>query len=129
MKDFQFLRGGWSRDNLLPDAAIAVWDVTDRWEALGPRSIASIIAAWTRWAFGPAINSAGQQVAPAGQSDLCLLTLVLRAQDGREAVITLGESDRDGSYRYSADNVSVFFSVDEARKARVLLPGDPDAIA
>jgi hypothetical protein len=113
---------------LLPDAAIAVWDVTDRWDELGPRSISSISAVWSRHVFGPAINSAGRQVAPGGQSDLCLLTVILRALDGREAVITLGGPDSDGTYRYTADNVSVFFSVEEARKARVYLPGDSDLI-
>jgi hypothetical protein len=113
---------------LLPDAAIAVWDVTDRWDELGPRSISSISAVWSRHVFGPAINSAGQQVAPGGQSDLCLLTVILRALDGREAVITLGGRDTDGTYRYIADNVSVFFSVEEARKARVYLAGDSDLI-
>jgi hypothetical protein len=113
---------------LLPDAPIAVWDVTDRWDELGPRSISSLSAVWSRHVFGPAINSAGQQVAPGGQSDLCLLTVILRALDGREAVITLGGPDKGGTYRYLADNVSVFFSVEAARKARVYLPGDSDLI-
>lgn len=113
---------------LLPSSAIAVWDVTDRWDELGPRSISSVSAVWSRHVFGSALNSAGQQVAPGGQSDLCLLTVILQALDGREAVITLGEPDPDGTYRYVADNVSVFFSIEKARKARVYLPGGSDLI-
>jgi hypothetical protein len=114
--------------HLRADAATAVWDVTERWDALGPGSISRITSVWTRHGFGPAYDSSGQQVAPAGKSDMCLLTLLLRGPDGRETAITLGE-DIDGGYAYTADNVSVFFSIDEARQARVLLPGDADAIA
>lgn len=114
--------------HLRADAATGVWDVSERWDALGPRAISSITTVWTRHSFGPTLNSSGQQVAPASKSDICLLTLVLRADDGRETAITLGQRDRDGGYSYTADNVSVFFSIGEARKARVLLPGDPEAI-
>ena len=111
---------------LLADAGV-IWDVTEHWSAVGPHSISSVTSVWTRHGFGPALNSTGQQVAAAGQSDLCLITLILAADDGREAVITLGDIGTDGSYTYSAENVVVFFSVAEARKAEVLLPGDPEA--
>ena len=106
-----------------------VRDVTDHWVTSGPASISRLSTVWTRHGFGPAINSAGEEVAEAGESDLCLITLILGGAGTREAVITLGERNMDGTYGYTADNVAVFFSVREARVAHVLLPGDPEAIS
>lgn len=112
---------------LLPDAG-TYWDVTDHWHALGPHFIARVSTVWTRHSFGPALNSAREKVAEAGESDLCLTTLILRGDDEREAAITLGEDHGDGLYRWSATSVAVFFSVAEARKAGAMMPGDPDII-
>jgi hypothetical protein len=62
-----------------------------------------------------------------GESDLCVLTWVLRFEGGRDVVITLGDRREDGSFDYIADNVAVFFSLDEAQRRGVLLPGDAEA--
>jgi hypothetical protein len=79
--------------------------------------------AWTRPWFDTAINRRGSRAVGAALSDLCLATIVLSSDSGRVAIITLGESEAGGSYRYVGDNVAVFFSVDEARKAQIPLPG------
>jgi len=113
---------------LRSDAHTAVYDVTDHWNAAGPMAVTTVTPVWMRHRFGPAFNRAGEQVASSGESEMCLLTLVLTSEDGREAVITLGAREADGSYGYRHDNIVVFFSIIEARNARVLLPGDPDAI-
>jgi len=113
---------------LRADARTTVFDVTDHWHAAGPPAVSEVTPVWMRHRFGPAFNRAGEQVANSGESDICLLTLVLTSEGGREAVITLGQREADGSYGYTADNIVVFFSVIQARTARVLLPGDPDAI-
>jgi hypothetical protein len=107
---------------LRAQADTAVWDVTDHWGTAGPLAISTVTPTWMRHRFGPAVNQAGEQVASAGESDLCLVTLILTSDGGREAVITLGQREADGSYGHSHENVAVFFSVDEARHAHVLLP-------
>jgi hypothetical protein len=45
-------------------------------------------------------------------------------------MIALGGDATDGkqTFTYLADNVAVFVSLKEARAARVLLEGDPDAL-
>ena len=88
----------------------AVWDVTDRWEARGPRVISSVTTIWVR----------------AGRfADMSLVTIILSAEDGRVAVITLGE-ERDGAFVAIPDNVAVFFSVGAAATAGVLLADQID---
>jgi hypothetical protein len=98
----------------------AVWDVTQHWNARGPRSIASVTPVWMRLSTKviwpkPSVRTA----------DICLITLILSSGAGREAVITLGEH-RDGGYTAVHDNLAVFFSVADARQAGVSLPGDHD---
>jgi hypothetical protein len=110
------------------DAGTVAVDVTKRWETIGPLSISGVETVWTRHGIGPTINSGGGQVTDVSESDICLQTLVMVAPNGREAVITLGQRRPDGGYTYVGDNLAVFFSRDEARAARVLLPGDQEAV-
>lgn len=86
-----------------------VWDVGERWRAHGPGTIVGIETAWL------------------GPRPLCLETVILTGQGDGVAVITLGESDRNGRFTLSATNVAVFFSVEDARAAGAVLPGDPRA--
>lgn len=90
----------------------AVWEVTDHWRENGPGDVAAVTPIWQR---------------PYGdESDLCLVTLILVAENGRQAVITLGERNhKDGSLRPSGDNLAVFFSSYRARR-RVVLESDAD---
>lgn len=113
---------------LCSDAHTAVYDVTDHWHAAGPHVVTTVTPVWMRHRFGPAFSRAGEQVASSGESDICLLTLVLTSEGARQAVITLGQREADGRYGYIHDNIVVFFSVVEAHNARVLMPRDPDAI-
>ncbi len=120
---------GHLEDLLQGRPAMRTWNATEHWHEHGPTLLDGVTSVWTRHSYGPARNRAGEQVSKGGESGLCLLTLVLSASSGREAVISLGgrKSVEEG-YWYVADNVVVFFSADEARRARVYLPGDADAI-
>jgi hypothetical protein len=113
---------------LKAEADTATWDATSRWHERGLMTLNAVTPVWTRHRFGPAVDATGRRVADGGESDLCLLTCTLEGNDGREAILTLGERDPNGRFRYTADNVAVFFDRAEARDARVLLPGDPDAL-
>ena len=64
------------------------------------------------------------------ESDYCLITTLLWSDDDHCAVITPGgEANPDDQvFTYLADNVAVFFSLEEARAARALLHGDRDAL-
>jgi hypothetical protein len=99
---------------IMEGSSIAIWDATDRWRELGPHVIASVIPVWTR----PFEE----------ESDLCLGALVLASEDQKKAVLTLGDRGRDLSYKPSHDNVAVFFSLDDARSAGVVFPGDHNAV-
>jgi hypothetical protein len=105
-----------------PDAELAVWDLTPLWRERFPEGFAGIDCAWTRHVFGPA------DTGDTHESDACLVSLVLNGRTGEQAVITLGGESQyqAGVYTYLADNVAVFLSVAEARRANVILPGDQD---
>lgn len=107
-----------------------VWDASEHWHERGPRVVGDVASAWDRRGVGPAQNWAGEPVGPARESHLCLRTLVLSADDAREAVITLGGRRADWSYEpFAEDNIAVFFSAAASRDAGVLLPGDADCAA
>jgi hypothetical protein len=117
---------------LRPDAEVATWDVTALWRDRFPTGFSGVKCVWTRHAYGPAYTGPRWEtrVDDGGESDLCLVSVILAGDGPGQAVITLGESgEPDGSYGYRPDNVAVFFSSEEARRAGVLLPGDADAVA
>ena len=95
------------------------WDAGDGsgWASVVGRPIRAVEGAWLRHTWNVR-----------GQSDLCVLTWVLHFDGDSAVVITLGDRDEDGSYRYSHENVAVFFSLDAARTRGVLVPGDPEAV-
>ena len=113
---------------LSAEADYATWDATSRWQARGPSRLDVITPLWTRHEFGPAVELTGRRVADGRESDLCLIACVLESVDGREAILTLGERGPDGKFRHTATNIAVFFDRALARRAGVLLPGDPDAL-
>ena len=103
---------------LREDGSYVVSDVSrdSRWRDVLERAIEAVEGVWVRHTWEPD-----------GQSDLCVLSWVLHFAGGRGVVITLGGADPDaGTYRYSHDDVAVFFSLDEARSRGILLPGDPE---
>ncbi|HEX8065682.1 MAG TPA: hypothetical protein VF520_04055 [Thermoleophilaceae bacterium] len=114
-----------------PDAEVAVWDVTSVWRQRFPEGFTEVECVWTRHVYGPAYTGVRWEIRvdDGGVSDLCLLSLVLTGARGGQAVVTLGGEDHDAAGRFAAfhDNVAVFFSLEEARRVGVLLPGDPDA--
>jgi hypothetical protein len=111
------------------EANIAIWDVGDHWRVQGPDDIATVTTVWTRHAVGPGyLLATGEQVSEAREGAACLMTIILASRNRREAILTLGERQVDGTYRDQPDNVAVFFSSAEARAAGVLMPGDADAI-
>ena len=110
-----------------PDADPAVWDVTDRWRTLGPASIASVQDVRGRHSGADVDHTRGHGDHP-GEPEDDLVTLILTSPSQDIAIITLGDCDSDGAFHYSHDTVAVFFSLEEARKTRMLLPGHPDAI-
>jgi hypothetical protein len=103
----------------LREDAGRVWDVGGErgWASVLGRPVVRVEGAWLRHTWDCR-----------GQSDLCVLTWVLHFDGDQAVVITLGDRDEDGSYRYSHENVAVFFSLDTARSRGVLLPGDPEAV-
>jgi len=102
---------------LMEDAG-RFWDVgsDSGWSAMLDRPVQAVEGAWLR-----------HQWDVRGESDLCVITWVLRFEGDRDVVITLGDRREDGCFHYIADNVAVFFSLDEAKRRDVLLPGDDQA--
>jgi hypothetical protein len=83
-------------------ACVAIWDVTARWHDLGPRRIAAVREGYLD-----------------GERD----TFVLTDDEGRVAVITLGDAEYPSRrFTVSSDNLAVFFSLDAARAVEVSLP-------
>jgi hypothetical protein len=122
-------RGTLSTNQIDPDAAIAVWDVSDHWRARGPEDIAAVASVWTRHAVGPGfLMATGDQVAGVRESAMCLTTVILTSRDGREAVVTLGDRGAGGTYGFNPTNLAIFFSDAEARAAGVLMPGNAYAV-
>ncbi len=121
------------RNELVPDCAISTWDVTERWRDRMPGPILALETVWTKHVWGPSFGGPKfeTQMDDGHESDYCLITVHLVGDADTHAVITLGgeaNSPEPRTFTYLADNVAVFFSLEEARKAGALLPGDPDAL-
>lgn len=124
---------GTIRDELVPEAETSVWDVGDIWRTAVRRPVRDVETIWIKHRWGPSFGGPKFQtrVDDGHESDYCLVTILLSDEDGGEAVITLGgeaNAPEPQTFTYLADNVAVFFSVAEARRARALLRGDPDAL-
>lgn len=91
-------------------------DVTERsgWPGVVGRPIEAVEGAWVRDSYEDG-----------SQSALMVLSWLLRHSGDQHVVITLGEHDENGAYRYMADSVAVFFSIADARRHGVPLPDDP----
>jgi hypothetical protein len=111
---------------LLPDARTTSWDVTKRWADAG-RQVQRLETRWQRASYGAShLSATGEQVAPAGRTDLCLVTLVVRLERS-PILITLGGAEPDGTFTpWNRDNIAVFFSFDVARAVGICTPDDPD---
>jgi hypothetical protein len=96
-----------------------VWDVTERWSSRGEPLIFGISTSWLRHAIGPSFDRAGNQVGEAYESHLCMVAVSFAFEGGWDALIALGE-ERDGAFAFIPDNVSVFFSLENARRAGAL---------
>jgi len=114
------------------DAEISTSDLTDAWHAKLTGAVVGVETAWTKHRWGPSLGGPRWEtpVDEGGESDYCLITLVLHSAGGGVAAITLGgdAADGHGTFTHLADNLAVFFSLADARAAGVLLPGDPNAI-
>ncbi|MET0524771.1 MAG: hypothetical protein ABWZ91_08225 [Nocardioides sp.] len=123
---------GLIRDELRPEADVSTWDVTEVWQSELGRRVDRVETVWTRHRWGPAFGGAHfeTQIDDGHESDYCLVSVLLRGEDGRCAVVTLGGDATDGrrTFTYLADDVAVFFSIAAARDAGALLPGDADAL-
>ena len=112
-----------------PSGDLASWDYTQVWRERFPEGVQVIEAVWTRHAWTLVSSSPGS-VARVGETETsayCLTTLVLGVD--RDAVaVTLGGGYGTEFSRAQFDLVSVFLSVQDARAAGALLPGDAEAI-
>ena len=117
---------------LRPGAQTSTWDLSDAWRARFAGAVTGVGTAWAKHRWGPSFGGPRweTQLDDGGESDLCLITVVLHCVDGGAAVITLGgdAADGRGSFTYLADNLAVFLSLAAAREAGVLLPGDHNAL-
>ena len=125
---------GTIREELVPDAEISTWDVSEIWRDALPRPVRSVETTWTQHVWGPSFGGPNfeTRVDDGHESDYCLITVRLSSDGDNHVVITLGgdaNSPEPRTFTYLADNVAVFFSLEEARRERALLPGDPDALA
>ena len=107
---FTWVSSGWDEGLLIyqgeligttlrPDAVAPV-DATESWQRLGPGLISDLTA-----------------VSIPFEGDVSPTTVILAGADGREAVITLGETDQAGRFCRNPTNIAVFFSVADARAA------------
>jgi len=114
------------------DADVSIWDVSDLWRSRFAGVVGGVETAWTKHRWGPSLGGPRweTQLDDGGESDLCLITVVLHSADGGVVAITLGgdAADGHGTFTYLADNLAVFFSLADARAAGVLLPGDQNAV-
>jgi hypothetical protein len=122
------------RDELVPDAEISTWDASEVWRDQMPEPICDLETVWMKHAWGPSFGGPRfeTQLDDGHESDYCLITVHLWSDADNHSLITLGgeaNSPEPRTFTYLADNVAVFFSLDEARLAGALLPGDPDALA
>jgi hypothetical protein len=122
------------RDELRPEAEVSTWDVSQLWHRALPGPIRHVETIWTRHRWGPSFGGPKfeTRLDDGHESDYCLITVVLSNDAEDQVVVTLGgdaSGPQPGTFTYLADNVAVFFSVAEARRARALLRGDPDALA
>jgi hypothetical protein len=124
---------GTIRDELVPDADISTWDVGEIWRAAMPGPVRSVETIWMKHSWGPAFGGPKFETRfdDGHESDYCLITVLLSNDAGAHVVVTLGGEaygPTPRTFNYVADNVAVFFSVAEARRAGVPLRGDPDAL-
>ena len=124
---------GTIRDELVPEAEISTWDVGEIWRGAMPGAVRNVETIWTKHRWGPAFGGPKfeTRVDDGRESDYCLITVVVSNDADDHVVITLGGEADDPepqTFTYLADNVAVFFSVAEARRARALLRGDADAL-
>jgi hypothetical protein len=125
---------GTTRDELAPEREISTWDVGETWRHALPGPVFNVETIWMKHRWGPSFGGPRfeTRVDDGHESDYCLITVLLSNHAGDDVVVTLGgeaNSPEPRTFAYLADNVAVFFSVAEARRARALLPGDPDALA
>lgn len=73
-------------DEDVPKLLAAGADVSADWLGDGGRDVVAVVPEWVRTWYGPARDADGRLLYPAGASNLCLNTIVLRF-DGRDVVI------------------------------------------
>jgi hypothetical protein len=119
-------------EELRPEIDVSTWDVGDQWRETLPRAIEKVETIWTKHRWGPAFGGPHfeTQVDDGRESEYCLITALLSNDCDDYGMIALGGDATDGkqTFTYLADNVAVLFSLEEARAARVLREGDPDAL-
>jgi len=123
---------GTVREELRP-AEISTWNVSAIWRDAMPGPVCELETTWTKHKSGPSFGGPKfeTRIDDGHESEYCLITVQLSGDAGNQVVITLGgeaNSLESRTFTYLADNVAVFFSVEEARRARALLPGDLDAL-
>ncbi len=105
-------------DHVGLQADVCAWDVGERWQRRGGRRVVDVRSFWSRASYGPGVNGAGEVVSAARVSHYQLDGISIRWETGRRFVLVLGERDEEtGGFRHQPDNVVVFYSEEEARRA------------